>query len=529
MLIVGVSILFAILVSSSYIAGVLQQAAGTTFAGVVHFPPDYYYYLSYMAQGKLRWLTSLNINTSEVTTPVFYHWFYVLSGRVFATLGISNIIGYQLLILGLTILLLFVSYRLIRAAVPSRTVSTIAYILFLASNAWPYPVHTAGGWTLQYYTSWYNYGEPFIRFSSIPHNLLAQSVLVVTLLVLARLARIPHSRYLFTWSLFLVSAFLLASTQTPLVLVVLVTYAIFWVKDIISSRDPKMFLRAALSSQVFPALILLVAGSVPYMVYLRTLFQHPPYSTLISWEASRQVRLTLLQFFRVNGPVMLLGIVGLPVLLSARTKVREIIAVCTLVSWGIFLSRIPVYISILNVRFLSVVPTLTMACSAAVLIEAIAKRVSLRMQTPVRIGITIIVLALTLPATTQQIIARATFEPINAYYFLPNTVLDAYKHVEKLIQPQETCLVVWPFQESFAGLTGRRAFTANEFSTINYQVKDQQAAAFFSDQTTMDQKVQILTSNAISCVVTFSFITNLPATLLPIYTNGNITIYKVTK
>jgi hypothetical protein len=519
MLIIGVSVLFAILMSSPYIAGVLRQAAGTTFAGAVHFPLDYYYYLSYMAQGKLRWLTSLNINTSEVPTPVFYHWFYVLSGRVFATLGVSNIIGYQLLVFGLTILLLFVSFCLIREAIPSRRGSTIAYILFLASNAWPYLTRTPGGWMPGYYSSWYNYGEPFIRFSSIPHHLLAQSVLIVALILLARTSRISHSRYLFTWSLFLMSGFLLASTQTPLVLVVLLTYGIFWVRDIIS--------RAALSSRVLPALILLAAGAAPYTIYLRMLFQHPAYSTIISWEASLDTRPTLLQFFQVNGPVMLLGIVGLPVFISLRTRARKIIAVCTLLSWGIFLSRIPVYISVLNVRFLSVIPTLTMACSAAVLIEAIAKRVSIRMQTPLRVGIIIIVLTLTLPATIQQVIARATFDPVNAYYFLPNAALDAYKHVEKLIKPEETCLVVWPFHISFAGLTGRRAFIVNEFSTFNYQAKEQQSAAFFSDQTPPDQKMRILTSNAISCVVTYSFTTALPAELSPMYTNGYMTIYNV--
>lgn len=529
MLIICVSGLFAMLVFSPYIAGVLQQAPGTTFAGTVHYPLDYYYYLSYMAQGKLRWLTAFNINTSEVPTPVFYHWFYVLSGRVFATFGISNIIGYQLLILGLTVLLLFVSYRLIRAAIPSHAGSTIAYILFLASNAWPYLTHTANGWTLHYYLSWYNYGEPFVRFSSIPHHLLAQSVLITSLLLLARLSHIPHSRYVFTWSLLLVSGFLLASTQTPLMLVVLLTYGIFWVKDIVSSRDPKTFPYAALSSPIFPALLLLCAGAVPYMVYLRTLFQHPPYSTFIGWEASHQVRLTLLQFFQVNGPVMLLGIAGLPLLLSRRTRAREIIAFCTLVSWGIFLSPIPNYISILNVRFLSVVPTLTMACAAAVLIETLANRFRLSLQTPIRIGITVILLVLIIPPTVQQIIARSTFDSRNAYLFLPDAVMDAYQHIGNLIKPQETCLVVWPFHVSFTGLTGRRSFIANGFSTINYQAKEREQNAFFSDQTTMDQKMKILTSNAISCVFTYTSIKNLPPVLTPVYANGYMTVYRVAK
>ena len=312
-------------------------------------------------------------------------------------------------------------------------------------------------------------------------------------------------------------------------LVVLLTYGIFWVKDIISSRDPKTFPYAALSSPIFPALLLLGAGAVPYMVYLRTLFQHPPYSTFIGWEASQYVRLTLLQFFQVNGPVVLLGIAGLPVLLSKRTRAREIIAVSMLVSWGIFLSPIPNYISILNVRFLSVVPTLTMACAAAVLIEALANRFRLSLQTPIRIGITVILLALIIPPTVQQIIARSTFDSHNAYLFLPDTVMDAYQHIGNLIKPQETCIVIWPFNISFAGITGRSAFITNGFSTINYQAKEQQQNAFFSDQTTMDQKMKILTSNAISCVFTYTFIKNLPPALTPIYTKSYMTVYRVTK
>ncbi|MCX6792272.1 MAG: hypothetical protein NT149_04515 [Candidatus Gottesmanbacteria bacterium] len=528
MLIIGISAFFALLVFSPYIAGVLRETAGTTFAGAVHYSLDYYYYLSYMAQGKLRWLTSLNINTQDVHPAVFYHWLYVLSGRVFAILGISNIIGYQLLVLGLTILLLFVSYRLIRAVIPSRAGRTIAYILFLVSNAWPYLTRTATGWTFGYYQSWYNYGEPFTRFSSIPHNLLAQSVLIAALLFLVCVPHMFQSRSLFAWVLFLMSGFLLASTQTPLVLIVVLTYGIFWVRDVVSSRDPKKYLHAALCSSTFPPLILFVSGAVPYMAYLHTLFQNPPYN-FTSWEVSLQIHLTFLQFLQINGPVMLLGLVGLPVLLSTRTKIRQIIVVSTLVSWGIFLSPIPMYISILNVRFLSVVPTLTMACSAAILIEAICKRVNASMKMLLRIGIILLILGLTFPATVQQIIARSTLDPFNAYLFLPDTVMDAYKHVENLIKPQETCLVVWPFNISFAGLTGRRAFIANGFSTINYQAKEQQQNAFFSGQTPMDQKKRILSSNGISCVVTYTFTTGLPSALSPIYANSYMTIYRVEK
>lgn len=519
MLIFLLTALFPFIVFSPYIAGLLVQTPGMTFTGVVHYPLDYYYYLSYMAQGKTRWLTAFYINTTEAKTPIFYHWFYVLSGRIFSTLGISNSIGYQLLILGLSVLLCVVSYRLICEVIPSRAGRTIAYILFLTSNAWPYLSHTSNGWALQPYWFWYNYGEPFIRFSSIPHHLLAQSVLVVILLLLVRVPRIPQSRYLCTWSLFFVSGFLLASTQTPQVPVVLLVCGIFWVKDIIVSRK----------SDMFPALILLLAGAVPYALYLRLLFQNQPFTMIAAWEATQQVRITLLQFFRMNGPVMLLGVIGLPLFLSKRLRAREIIAVCTLVSWGIFLSPVPIYISVLNVRFLSVVPTLVMACSSAVLIEAIATRFGSRLQVPVRMGITVILLALTIPATAAQVISRTIFNPGNAYIFLPNEVLAAYVQVEKYISPQETCLVIWPFHESFTGLTGRRAYTVNEYATVGYTAKETQANAFFAGQMNHDQQMKFFTSNNISCVVTYSFTKNVPAALIPAYTNSYMTVYKVTK
>jgi hypothetical protein len=527
--VIVISVLFTIIMSSPYIAGVLRAAPGTTFAGAVHYSLDYYYYLSYMVQGKLRWLTSIDINTQESTKPVFYHWFYVLSGRVFATFGISDILGYQLLVLSLTVLLLFVSYRLIRKVIPSRAGRITAYILFLTSNSWPYIVNTTQGWTVHYYTAWYNYGEPFIRFSSLPHHLLAQSLLIVMLLILSGLHTVSYSRSLYTWLLILGSAFLLASTQTPLVLIVLLTYGIFWVKDIIASRNPKMFLRAAVFSPILPALILLLAGAGPYMMYLRMLFGHLPYSIVISWEASQQVHPTLLQFFQVNGPVLLLGIIGLPVFLSANTRVRWIIVVCTFLSWGIFFSPMPVYISILNVRFLSVIPTLAMASCASVLIETIVKHTRRRLQTVMRIGIVVVILGLTAPATVGQVIARATFDTANAYLYLRNDVLDAYRHAEKIIKPQETCFVIWPFNVTLTGLTGRRSFIVTGYTTINYQKKEQQQNMFFSDKTPLDQKEEILKSNGISCVVTYSFTKNLPPALTPVYTNGYMTIYTVGK
>ncbi len=482
MFITGVSAFFALLVFSPYVIGVLRQPPGVTFAGAVHYPLDYYYYLSYMVQGKLRWFTSFNINTSD-TTSIFYHWFYVLAGRIFTMFHISNILGYQLLVLGLTILLLFLSYRLICEILPSRGERTIAYILFLASNAWPS------------YWSWYNYGEPFIRFSSIPHHLLAQNAVLTSLFLLVRF---PRARY----ALFFLCGFIIASTQTPLVIVVLLTYGIFWKKTL-------------------PAIMLFASGAIPYIAYLHGLFQNPPYSTIIAWEASRQVHMSVLEFFQVNGPVVLLGVIGLPLFLSAKTRVRQMIVVFTLISWGLFLSPVPALIGILNARFLSVVPTLAMACSTAVLIEAVTKRFA------VRLAIMLLLLAVTLPATVQQVIARSTFDPTNGYYYLPNTVLDAYREVGNRIKPDETCLVVWPFHVSFTGLTGRRAFTVNTYATINYQAKEQHVTAFFSDQTPLSQKTRILKDNGISCVFTYSFTKNLPPALVPIYTNSYITVYKV--
>jgi hypothetical protein len=528
--VIVISILFAALVCSPYIVGVMQAASGITFTGAVHYSLDYYYYLSYMAQGKLRWLTSIDINTQESMKPVFYHWLYVLSGRVFAILGISNILGYQLLVLGLTILLLFLSYRLICAIIPSHSGRTIAYILFLVSNAWPYVSHAQNGWFLGYYQSWYNYGEPFIRFSSIPHHLLAQSVLIITLLVLTRLPHMVHTRYVCIWVLLLVSGFLLASTQTPLVAIILLTYGIFWVKDSIVSGIPKLFLSAAVSSPIFPALMCILAGAGPYILYLRMLSAYPPISLVIRWEASANVSSMLLRFFWINGPVMLLGIIGLPIFLTVKSRTRSVIAVCTLLSWGIFLSQIPQYISVLNVRFLSVIPTLTMASSAAVLIETISNRVSQRIRVALRIGMVLLIFGLTLPATIQLSITRATFDPANRILFLPNTVIDIYTHAEILIRPEETCFVIWPYNVSFSGLTGRRSFIVSGYSTINYQSKEQQQNAFFSDQTPLDQKIRILKSNNISCVVTYSFTSHLPTNVLtPVYRNSYIIIYRVIK
>lgn len=522
-----ITAVFTLLVFSPYIAGLLVQAPGTTFAGVVHYPLDYYYYLSYMAQGKTGWLTSFYINTTEATTPVFYHWFYVLCGRIFSTLGISNIIGYQLLVVGFTLLLCIVSYRLICEITTSGNIRKIAYILFLTSNAWPFLSRTADGWAIGSYYSWYNYGEPFTRFSSIPHHLLAQSTFVMILLLAARLPRFSQPVYLRTWPVFLAAGFFLASTQTPLVLVMLLTCGIFWLKDGLSVRNPKLFFRTLIISRMFPALILLMAGSVPYALYLRLLFAHQPFASIAAWEATQQIRISLLDFFRVNGPVMLFGVMGIPLFLSKRIRARDIIAICTLLSWGIFLSPVPFYISVLNVRFLSVVPTLAIACSAAVLIEAIANRLNSRLQVAVRLGVTLLIIILTIPASVSQAKARYKFNPNNAYFFLPNATMDAYAQVEKLVASAETCLVAWPFHESFTGLTGRRAYTVNEYATLDYTAKETQANAFFSGQMGTERQTAFLKVNNISCVVTYSFARNLPPALTPVYTNSYMAIYRV--
>src|SRR3989338_10194393 len=79
-----------------FILNLLRTPEGKIYLGTVHSAPDYFYYLSQMAQGRFNPIFSTLNYTSEKMPYILVGWERVLSGFVFLHLGINVILAYQL-------------------------------------------------------------------------------------------------------------------------------------------------------------------------------------------------------------------------------------------------------------------------------------------------------------------------------------------------------------------------------------------------------------------------------------------------
>ena len=103
-------VIFDFLVNLNYLAGVWATPKDRFFMGTVHWPGDYFSYLSQFSQGAASWFTSYNLFSSDFKQRTFFLWIDVFLGRLFHLIGISQIPAYQLSVAVFVIILLVLSF-----------------------------------------------------------------------------------------------------------------------------------------------------------------------------------------------------------------------------------------------------------------------------------------------------------------------------------------------------------------------------------------------------------------------------------
>lgn len=227
---------------------------------------------------------------------------------------------------------------------------------------------------------------------------------------------------------------------------------------------------------------------------------------MIQWEALQQVYISFSHFLRLNGPVMILGIIGLPFVVRKMSIATFPVLFYMISSIIIFFSPIPSAVHILNLRFITVIPTFAAAYISASILWWIAKLWKKMPAYRTAWFLGFLLIAITLPVTVHQLYDRTNNAPpqdINA--FLPMGAAQTYNVAKKVIGPTDTVLVDFLFSASFAGHTGKHVFVATRLGTIDFDRKLAEANAFFYTLQTKEEKIAWLTKNNISYIFTFAW------------------------
>ncbi len=471
------------------LTGYLKTPPGYVFLGTVHHPHDYFYYLSQFAQGSSRWITSVDLFTSEPIAPTFVGWSNVLTGRLFHLIGLSPLVAYHTSVFVFMVLLFIAAYKLSFSILVSRRVATLALYLFALFHAFPILRENKPSYG-DYYN---NFAVPRVRLGAVPHQLLLNATSMFLMYFLIQW--IQNKR--FTGKILLgigVSSFVLASLQ-PMVwvligaatgMVTLVTYGI---------RGNKIFKDTFLFS--LPYVILFISG-LPPLLYLNRLFQSLPFSQLRIWEAAQQTPLTLEHFLLATGPVFILSLFAIPLVLRRVSFARLFIVVFPLASITLFLSPIPALLGVSHVRMMSTLVILCLSIIAAnglvTLNEKIGKHTIVgRSQNTILLLLLLVLTIYLLPNHIKTIELASTFEPDNAFQYLPKADYEFLLRTGIESASADTFLVEGPYNTMFPAITGRKIYQGHPLLTIRSDEKTLFTDAFFSgtlDTETMKKFLQ---------------------------------------
>jgi hypothetical protein len=549
-----ISTLFLALEFLPYFYSLFITPKGFISLGVTHYAYDYFYYLSHMAQAEGHILFSTNLHTSEPQAYTYIGWVYVLFGKLFSLFGIFQTVGYQLASFFMMILLLSVLYFFLRSVFPDSWKKRVGALgLFLFSNA----LITIQNGHLTFFDTWNNFGSPFIRLEMVPHHLLTQTLLIASLFLI-------FSRRFYLISILFLSLFL--SSLQPLQ----------WMLMGASVGIISFLLKPSFKS-LFPGILWILAG-LPSVITLRALFQTQPYINTMTWEATQQQIYSLIDYLKFNGPVAILGVIGLSTLLfKVHSKSLTLLLFYSFLSLVLFFSPIPQYVSLLNVRFLSSLPTLLFAiatiellshkrfnlawlnriwlkimggdrkielkrdpndrlrtCDMNTSIIGVEKKVTPRIDQwekrstgPIlTFTIAILIIIFLAPPLFFQMKQRLDYDVNNAYFFLSKGAYDALVYAPKVSTMDDVFLVQWPFSVSFTGLSGRREYNSNFLATIDIQEKEPKARAFFEGKMTEDEMIEFLKANRITRIIAYPWtFPSVPSFFKELYKTDILAIY----
>lgn len=505
-----------------YILGKMREPAGTMYLGTVHYPPDYFYYLSQMIQGKAHWLYSTMLFTSEKLPMVLVGWQHVLFGRVFSLLGIGVIDTYELAVISSLLLFLILAYFLVRIIFPDDKYKRIlAYFFFVSANSLFKIINTPKGWDLSFFWYWYNHGFQQVRFGPTPHHLLANSF--YTLILILAYYWFSGRRHRIKIALGLVTSSVILSSINPVywglaTLILGVTPAVlmvvFKLKEIKGGLKgfkgglKQYFASLRLESLLAPFVLLLISG-FPVALYVKSIYVMPPYSYSNLWEAQQQVWVNPYWLVVGSGLVIPLAVIGVIGFLRAKNILRVMGVILILICSVFYMSPIPQKLGVTNIRFWSSNLYIFWGALAAEGVIGITNY-ELRIKNKRRISflvfslIMIVYLVSIIP--TYYVGYRDALAPTklnDSFYYLPKDAYSAYLEAAKLGDEKSIYLVQWPFDETFPALTGRKSFYGYYMLTINSSEKEQKAFSFLDGKMTDDEAKAFLNLYKINFIITY--------------------------
>ena len=440
--------------------------AGAQYPLVHNYPSDFYYYLSYVQQGREGTLLVTSRYTSELYPRQFVFTFFPLLGLAARLFGVSNPLIYTLarsvsggLLLITSSLLawyLFKQFRMVLCALA---------LVIIGAPLWYLDGSTIRQWG-EYWTGF----DVMLRIAFLPHHMTAYMMIPVILILLARGVTRGSVRYSVSAGIVAAVALWIHPAASLVVLVSTVPAV---------ARRAWGNLRTLVIAS--PAYLLPVIPAVGYAALSRTSF---PWNAVSRYEQLVTYPVGPLDYIGILGVVGILALIG--VLRTAKKRIFLWDLTCGwLVVPFVLPFIIPKFITISEVRFLQAAPYVPAAMLA---LEGF--RVLVRLGSRAGIGrkisavILIIIIAVngigSFGASILRQLRYVSENRWNPLVFIPNDLADTISFLSPVGYADDVVLADGIVSALIPAFTNKRVVYGHPLATDYPRVREQDVYRFFS-------------------------------------------------
>ncbi len=505
------SLLGLLFVELQFILGILRTPTNTVYLGSVHYPPDYFGYLSFIAQGKDHLFSSRILYTSENLPFTFFRWQFVLLGKLFSVFPIHTGFIYQIAVIVTTILFFLSAYWLLSLLFTDVKKRILAFFFFLSANAWPSVALTSYGFSFGYHTYWYNNGNFFVRFGSTPHHLLGSLLLTLGLALMIswiKKEKLSRSNYVMYGLSGLFLGFNLTSISPMQWVLLFITAGASAFFILLKKLYQKEFHKKIILTIFYP-FITFVVGGIPIFLYLEKIYGMFPYNSANAWEANQLIHFSVLDFFYANGLMFVFALIGLGLFFFQKkwTKERLVLLIFLMICLWFFSGSATYYMHVTNIRFWPQALYVflgALASEGLILISRLYKK-----DRDFLIFLILLLYICTLiPSYILQIKERIGYEPTNLYTYLPKDIYDSFMQTSLTVPRPSVFILDWPLNYIFPALTGHISYVGDPIShmTIDAQKKNEKLSLFLRGVLSEDEAYAFVRDNNIHYIYRYRYL-----------------------
>lgn len=512
------------------------------FHAIAHSYPDYFIYLSHIAQGATGKLFFTDHQfTNETLAPTSIYWFYSVLGFIGNMFHLPPPWIYNLSLLFLSAMVMLLWYLFCRLLYPTNRMYRLLTFLVIVSAS-PFinieKLLSRGLVEFPQYL-WFSPAPAFNRLGGVPHQILQTILLLMVLIGFSKMLSVKRYTPKTIGSLFLLMTLSLIATSSHPLQMALLLVSIGAFEMLTMWREKYIDIK-----RLIPVVACGVV-SLPVSILINHEFTTPIYTVAKQWEMLQYSPTGLFFWVSAIGPIIILVPFGIWPFIKKSDPLRTIYLIYGMLCFALYNSPIPKIMEIVPQRFLhpasyALLPILAVSGFFAILhaLSKMGKRQKIfRFLYPSFFILTIIIyLAYTMPANIAQITLRINDPNITLAAFLNHTPIDVIKGLTaiKTIKPNTKLNVIMPEESLGIDLliplhTGYKSFLGQSTHTLYPDVKNTLRRQFFSETMTEKEALQFLTNHSIGIIITTPnspLLKHYPF-LTKTFSNNSLTIYTV--